>query len=78
MKRKKVFITPTTHWDREWIMTFGQFQVRLINLIDNLMDIMDSNPEYRFLIDGQSIVLEDYLEIKPEQMERLTSFLKNG
>ncbi|MDO8685135.1 MAG: hypothetical protein Q7J78_00525 [Clostridiales bacterium] len=66
MPECKVFVTPTTHWDREWVMTLGQFQVRLVNLMDNLMNIMENNQEYHFLLDGQSIVLEDYLEIKPD------------
>lgn len=76
--KKKVFITPTTHWDREWVMTFGQYQVRLVNLVDHLIEILGRNPEYCFLLDGQSIVLEDYLEIKPEQKKRISAFLKNG
>ena len=78
MKRKKAFITPTAHWEREWVMTFGLFQVRLVNLMDNLMDIMEENAQYCFLMDGQAIALEDYLEIKPEERERLGNFMKRG
>ncbi|MHC1695331.1 MAG: alpha-mannosidase [Eubacteriales bacterium] len=75
---KKAFITPTTHWDREWVMTFGQFQVRLVNLFDNLIKIMEQNPDYRFLFDGQAIVLEDYLEIHPEHEDKLRAFMRSG
>lgn len=78
MNKIRTYITPTTHWDREWIMAFGQYQVRLVNMMDNLIKIMKNNPEYRFLLDGQAIALEDYLEIKPEQYERISHFLKNG
>ncbi|QGQ98266.1 hypothetical protein EHS13_26975 [Paenibacillus psychroresistens] len=78
MSKTKVFITPTTHWDREWVMTFGQFQVRLVHLIDNLLTIMDNNPDYRFLLDGQAIALEDYLEIRPEKLEKISALLQEN
>lgn len=77
MTQKKVFICPTTHWDREWVMTFEQYQVRLINLMDNLINIMNSNKDYKFLLDGQSIPLEDYLEIRPEMQETISELLRN-
>lgn len=78
LKRKKAFVCPTTHWDREWIMTFGQYRVRLVNLIDNLLEIMDKHQKYTFYLDGQSAVFDDYLEIKPENREKLSGYLKSG
>ncbi len=75
---KKVFICPTTHWDREWVMTFGQYRIRLVNLIDKLLGIMERHPEYAFYLDGQAAVLDDYLEIKPENRPRLSALLKSG
>jgi alpha-mannosidase len=78
MEKIKAIIVPETHWDREWVMTQGQFQIRLVQLMDRLMEILDQNPQYCFLFDGQAIVLEDYLEIKPEQRTRLASYLKSG
>lgn len=77
MKKIKVFITPTTHWDREWVMSFGQFQIRLVNLMDNVLNITDSSPDYCFFIDGQVIALEDYLEIKPEQRVKISSLMRD-
>ncbi|MHB1483563.1 MAG: alpha-mannosidase [Saccharofermentanales bacterium] len=76
MSRKKVFISPSTHWDREWVMTKGQFQVRLVNLIDNLIKIFEMNPGYIFLFDGQTIPIEDYLVIKPENRDKIVNFIK--
>lgn len=75
---KKVFVCPTTHWDREWVMTFGQYRIRLVNLIDKLLGIMERHPEYAFYLDGQAAVLDDYLEIKPENRPRLSALLKSG
>jgi mannosylglycerate hydrolase len=68
-----------THWDREWYLTFQQFRLKLVHLIDHLLNILDHDPAYKyFLLDGQTILLEDYLEIRPERQAELISYIKNG
>ena len=68
-----------THWDREWYLTFEQFRLRLVGLIDRLLDLMESEPDYRYFhLDGQTIVLEDYLEIRPENEPRLRKLIADG
>lgn len=68
-----------THWDREWYLTRESFRVKLITLIDNLLDIIEEDPEYvSFMLDGQTIVLEDYLEIRPDNRARLFKALESG
>lgn len=68
-----------THWDREWYNTFQQFRMRLVELTDNLIDLMERDPEFKyFTFDGQTIVLEDYLEIRPENEDRLRKLIKAG
>ncbi|MDO8589629.1 MAG: glycoside hydrolase family 38 C-terminal domain-containing protein [Armatimonadota bacterium] len=68
-----------THWDREWYLSFQALRLRLVDLIDNLLDLLDRDPEFRFFhLDGQTIVLEDYLEIKPENEERLRKHIRSG
>jgi 2-O-(6-phospho-alpha-D-mannosyl)-D-glycerate hydrolase len=74
-----IHIVSHTHWDREWYLTHEQFRFRLVALIDRLLDLLDANPEYKhFHLDGQTIVLEDYLEIRPDQEERLRRFIRDG
>jgi hypothetical protein len=68
----------TTHWDREWVQTFEQYRFRLVGLIDRLLDILEAEPALRFVFDGQSIVIEDYLEIRPEHGERLRALAQAG
>ena len=68
----------TTHWDREWVQSFEQYRFRLVNLIDRLLDILEREPEIKFVFDGQTIVLEDYLEIRPEQRTRLREYAQAG
>ncbi|MGI8904971.1 MAG: alpha-mannosidase [Candidatus Sumerlaeaceae bacterium] len=73
------YVCSHTHWDREWYGSFQQFRYRFVRLLDNLMDLLDRDPEYRcFNLDGQTIVLEDYLEIKPGQRARLEKFIRDG
>ena len=62
-----VAIVPHTHWDREWYSPFQTFRVRLVKLLDELIPLLEHDLSYaRFLLDGQTAVLDDYLEVRPE------------
>jgi Alpha-mannosidase len=62
-----VAIVPHTHWDREWYSPFQTFRVRLVKLLDELLPLLEHDLSYaRFLLDGQTAVLDDYLEVRPE------------
>ena len=74
----KAIIVPTTHWDREWYKPFQEFRRELVKLIDLLLGIFDSDPEYYFMLDGQTIILEDYLEVRPEKKDKLFELIKQG
>ncbi len=68
-----------THWDREWHLTFQQFRLRLVDLIDHLLDTLETDPDFRsFNLDAQTIVLEDYLRIRPHARERLEKHIRSG
>ena len=68
-----------THWDREWYQPFQEFRIRLVQLTDRLLDLLDRDPAYRyFTFDGQTIVLEDYLEVRPQQEETLRRYVQEG
>lgn len=67
-----------THWDREWYLPFEQFRVRLIDLIDNLLRILEQEPGYRFHLDAQTIMIEDYLEVKPRKKALLKRHVREG
>jgi len=77
IKQSQAYIIPTTHWDREWYQPQIQFQIRLVKLIDRLIKILETDPSYScFLMDGQTVPLEDYLEIKPHNRERLVKLIR--
>ncbi len=77
IKQYKGIVVSHTHWDRAWYWTFEQFRVRLIQTVDQVIDILNSNASYKsFTLDGQTVVLEDYLDVKPERrsdIERLVN-----
>ncbi|MBP5093289.1 MAG: alpha-mannosidase, partial [Abditibacteriota bacterium] len=79
MAKKNLHVISHTHWDREWYLTFQQFRMRLVDLVDNLLDALDNNPDFKYFnFDGQTIVLEDYLEIHPEKEAKLAEYIKAG
>jgi len=78
-ERVTVYVVSHTHWDREWYSTFQQFRMRLVALIDKLLDILERDENFRhFVLDGQTVVVEDYLEIRPENRERLERLVREG
>ncbi len=75
----KVHVVTHTHWDREWYVTFEIFRQRLLELMDLLINNIEKNKDFKFFsLDGQVIALEDYLELRPENKERLINLIKKG
>lgn len=73
----ELLVVPHTHWDREWYHTAERFRQRLVALIDELVDDPPPHGE-SFLLDGQAIVLEDYLAVRPERAAELSALLRDG
>ncbi len=68
-----------THWDREWYLTFQQFRLKLVHLIDRLLALLDADPGYQhFMLDGQTIVLDDYLLMRPERAAVIRAHVQSG
>lgn len=75
----KFHVISHTHWDREWHQTYQQYRVKLIRFMDELLELLETTPAYTsFLLDGQTIVLEDYLEIKPKSHYRISKLVEEG
>ena len=79
MPPRRVAIVPHTHWDREWYLPFQEFRLKLVDVVDELLALLEHDPSYRaFLLDGQLAVVDDYLEIRPENEERLRRLATAG
>jgi alpha-mannosidase len=75
----RFLVVPHTHWDREWYLPFEQFRLRLGAVVDGVLDTLERDPSFTsFTLDGQAIVLEDYLEVRPEREGRLRALLDTG
>jgi alpha-mannosidase len=75
----RYLVVPHTHWDREWYLPFEQFRLRLGAVVDGVLDTLESDDSFTsFTLDGQAIVLEDYLEVRPENEGRLRALLAAG
>jgi alpha-mannosidase len=76
---KTVAIVPHTHWDREWYEPFQTFRLRLVTLLDRLLPMLEHDLSYsRFLLDGQTVVVDDYLEVRPEARPALQRLAASG
>src|SRR5271167_2449309 len=79
MARRRVAIVPHTHWDREWYHSYQEFRLNLVDLLDGLLDLLESDDSYPcFLLDGQMAVIDDYLEVRPEAEGRLRALAASG
>jgi alpha-mannosidase len=74
--RSSAHIVTHTHWDREWYLPVERFRQRLVVLIDELIDKPPGDGE-SFLLDGQAIVIEDYLDVRPERRDDVQRLLRN-
>jgi alpha-mannosidase len=75
----RFLVVPHTHWDREWYLPFEQFRLRLGAVVDGVLDTLERDESFTsFTLDGQAIVLEDYLEVRPENEQRLRALLAAG
>jgi alpha-mannosidase/mannosylglycerate hydrolase len=78
MPRKAHYVL-STHWDREWYQPFQDFRYRLVQLIDRVLDGWQREELCGpFQTDGQAIVLEDYLEVRPERAEQIRQLVREG
>jgi mannosylglycerate hydrolase len=75
----RIIVVPHTHWDREWYLPFERYRYFMVRMIDELLQILDEEDGFtHFLLDGQVVLLEDYLEIRPEKEEALIEGITNG
>lgn len=74
-----VSVVAHTHWDREWYAPFARFRLQLVELIDELIVLLEGNDSYtHFMLDGQLAIVDDYLEVRPENEARLRRLVTGG
>ena len=80
MAERHLVVVPHTHWDREWYATPRAVPATgWCALVDRLLDLLEGDPAFRhFTLDGQAIVLDDYLEVRPGERERIGKLVRDG
>jgi hypothetical protein len=66
------------HWDREWYRTFQTYRARLVDAVDRVLEILGDDPGCRFVLDGQVVLLEDYLALRPHRRGDLARAVEQG
>ncbi|QXC62869.1 hypothetical protein KSP35_08840 [Aquihabitans sp. G128] len=76
---RQVHVVPHTHWDREWYKPYPVFRMQLVELLDQLLPTLTDDDSYaHFQLDGQMAVVDDYLEIRPGERQRLVDLAEAG
>jgi mannosylglycerate hydrolase len=79
MPNRTYHLIPHTHWDREWYLTRAAFAARLVPALDDLIERLESQPGFRaFVLDGQTVHLEDYLAVRPAMEPRVRALVEAG
>ncbi|MDZ7794533.1 MAG: hypothetical protein U5P10_12830 [Spirochaetia bacterium] len=76
---KTVMLISHTHWDREWYKTLQEFRLELVKMMDGLLELLLQDPEFKFFhLDGQTAIVDDYLDLRPEKKETIIELIKSG
>jgi alpha-mannosidase len=68
-----------THWDREWYLPEPAFRVRLVRMLDDVLDRLDrESPPVPFLLDGQTVLAEDFLNVRPDRLSAVSAAVAEG
>ena len=76
---KTVHLIQHTHWDREWYFTENDSKILLYYFIQDLVNRLEQDTALGpFVLDGQTVVLEDGLQVAPALRERLQALIRQG
>lgn len=65
----KAHFVQHTHWDREWYFTTSDALVLSDQVFTEAINELENNKNVNFCLDGQSSIVDDYVEIHPEKMD---------
>jgi len=76
---KKIVYISGSHWDREWYLSFQSFRFRLVTMLNEVIDVLERDDSFgTYTMDGQTVVLEDFLQVEPEKKERIRALISAG
>lgn len=75
---RKIKILMHTHWDREWYFTKDETKVLLRNHMQEVLVYLEEHPDCIYILDGQSVMIDDYLEMDKGAEKKLRKYIQNG
>ncbi|WP_036067974.1 alpha-mannosidase [Listeria grandensis] len=79
MMKKTAYIISHSHWDREWFLPLETLRYKLVTLLDETADLLENKAGFDYFhLDGQTIMLEDYLAVKPGERARMERLVRDG
>ncbi len=77
-KKATYHFVSQSHWDREWVLSFEEYRVLLVDMWDSLFELLESNSGFEhFMTDGQMQMVVDYLEVKPQNFNRIKKLVES-
>ncbi|MHC8523423.1 glycoside hydrolase family 38 N-terminal domain-containing protein [Rossellomorea sp. H39__3] len=77
--KKTAHIISHSHWDREWYMSLEEHKYYLVKLFDDLLAKLKEDPDFHsFHLDGQTIMVDDYLGVRPEREAEVKAYIREG
>jgi len=77
--KNNLCVVSLTHWDREWRFPFEKTRSLLVEMMDGLLKVLDTDPDYAcFHLDGQTILLDDYCAVRPDAARKIKKYVKQG
>ena len=58
-------------------MPLELMRLRLVDLIDRCLKLLEEEPTYVFHLDAQTVVLEDYLTIRTDRRSQLEKYIRD-
>lgn len=74
--RKIIHVVPHSHWDREWYFTTSRSKVYLMKDLRDVLDTLEKDPKFKFMLDAQASLLDDYIKWMPQDEERIKKLVK--
>ncbi|BCB05846.1 glycoside hydrolase family 38 C-terminal domain-containing protein [Bacillus sp. KH172YL63] len=70
--KKRVYVVPHSHWDREWYFTIEDSNILLAENLDHLINVLETDGDYTgYVFDAQASIVEEYVKVRPENRDRL-------
>ena len=76
---RSVRLVAHTHWDREWYLPFEEFRDKLVPTLDLVLELVDEVEGWtHFHLDGQTAMVDDYLDVRPEREADIRRMIASG